>query len=930
MLKSKVTLIGVVIVLVILAAFGALAAIYIYLPVYVEKNLIPDLARKYGISDFQCPVRHIGWRGADLGPLVWGRPDQPALAVDSVRIDYSPRGIYQRRVDQVTVSGLLLAFEGQGGQWSVRGLDFSRLPFAPTAEAPSEGAGQGSRAPLTVDRIRIINTRLELHWQDKIARLPVDVEIDSPDSSGQPWNCRLQAFVFGRPLRLSSTVDLDRKSVSLTFEARQFNPANLHEFFPWPQDLTVAATADVTGRASVAWDPFEITGFHAAATVTDTHVMQGPVGLRNSRDSSGQTTPLDIQIEMSGPDTWQASASPMAVMLPSPLNVSGLSCKIDRGTGLWKAEGQLVVEIEPTGQTAMEAAGIQLMKSLTLPMNFSGQATKENRWRVALNTLPLSSSKNTAKTVRLRAQGLDLSGRTPKLDVSGTIDAADARFEYNLTLPAIAVKGASINGSLASLSVAGKVHLPLAGDRRQASVDYGVRASKAQLHTAEAKLSVADIQIKGLANVGPEETFEISGIIGFNGADLTQGKSGPAAGGINARIPFKWPLEKVAEPGRVTIQHLTANGLDLGGLEATLQQKKNQLVFAGTHVSRLLKGLRFKISANADLLSLPAASGRLETFPSPYLLPPDLDLKRLLPEAEGLKIGGKIDCRGAFSLSPAGPRATIDLSWSGGRVDLTEDHFSMEGIDATLSLADLVAFRSAPRQQLKFSQARLGNIVVENGAVDFQLESARSLFVEKSRFKWCKGSVQIPSVRIVMGDDRYSAVLYCDRINLALLLEQLGAANAEGDGTVNGRIPVHYTKGTIAFDDGFLFSTPGQGGKIRLTGSEVLLAGIPPESVEYGQIDLAREALKDYDYSWVKLNLATEQGTFHLQMQMDGKPAKPLPFALDKQSGRFIRVKTGAQGSVFQGISLDVNFRLPLNKLLRHGKTIGEILKRTQ
>jgi hypothetical protein len=60
-------------------------------------------------------------------------------------------------------------------------------------------------------------------------------------------------------------------------------------------------------------------------------------------------------------------------------------------------------------------------------------------------------------------------------------------------------------------------------------------------------------------------------------------------------------------------------------------------------------------------------------------------------------------------------------------------------------------------------------------------------------------------------------------------------------------------------------------------------------------------------------------------MQMDGKPANTLPFVYNKDLGGFIRVEADSEGSRFQGIRLDVNFRLPLNKLLQYKDLIKMI-----
>jgi hypothetical protein len=105
----------------------------------------------------------------------------------------------------------------------------------------------------------------------------------------------------------------------------------------------------------------------------------------------------------------------------------------------------------------------------------------------------------------------------------------------------------------------------------------------------------------------------------------------------------------------------------------------------------------------------------------------------------------------------------------------------------------------------------------------------------------------------------------------------------------------------------------------------MLTAGIPTNTPQYMQMELAREALKDYDYSWAKLNLTTEGEDFLLRLQFDGKPANTLPFVYKKEIGGFVKVEAGGQGSRFQGIRLDVNFRMPLNKLMQYKDIVNMI-----
>jgi hypothetical protein len=306
-------------------------------------------------------------------------------------------------------------------------------------------------------------------------------------------------------------------------------------------------------------------------------------------------------------------------------------------------------------------------------------------------------------------------------------------------------------------------------------------------------------------------------------------------------------------------------------------------------------------------------------------LPAGYDLGQWVPAARGLALSGTLAALGKATVSRGGLTGALDVSLTGGELTLAEKKIAVTGIATTLHFPELPRLRSGPAQQIRFSRAVMGGIVMEGGSFDVQLESDNTLFVEKGGFAWCGGRVDVQSLRIAAGRPDVSITLYCQRLGLSRLLEQLGTVNARGSGTVNGRIPIAFSKGKVRFDDGFLFSTPGEGGRIQLSGTEILSRGIPEGTPQFAQVDLAREALKDYHYDWAKLGLTTEGENFVMRLQFDGKPAKPLPFVYNKQLGSFVRVEAGASGSLFQGIGLDVNLRLPLNRLLQYKDVVHMI-----
>ena len=105
---------------------------------------------------------------------------------------------------------------------------------------------------------------------------------------------------------------------------------------------------------------------------------------------------------------------------------------------------------------------------------------------------------------------------------------------------------------------------------------------------------------------------------------------------------------------------------------------------------------------------------------------------------------------------------------------------------------------------------------------------------------------------------------------------------------------------------------------IHVSGMENLTAGLPEDAATFGQLKLAEAALKDYEYRWARLGINTEREDLLVTLQMDGKPSGLLPFVYRQELGGFVKAEADFPGANFQGIRLDLNFRFPLDQLIKY------------
>lgn len=406
--------------------------------------------------------------------------------------------------------------------------------------------------------------------------------------------------------------------------------------------------------------------------------------------------------------------------------------------------------------------------------------------------------------------------------------------------------------------------------------------------------------------------------------------SGVVASGFSGTVPLSWPpVEKEGAGGEITMDRLLLNGNDLGGVRLAITQQGRKFILAGSHKSLALEGATLDLQGQ---LGLDAANVffadlglriRRHGFTA-------FDLGRYAGYKDEITMTGEIEGGASLQVKGKNRKGELSVQLHDGRLDMPTRKATVQGINFSLAMPDLLSRRSADAQQLTFAEARLGDLLFQDGRVVYQLLSPDTLFVEGLSLSWSGGRVYSQPLRLKQDRRNYDLVLFCDRLKLSRILEQFGVQDAEGEGTVSGRIPLLVADGKLQFGDGFLFSSPGEGGVIKVRGLDALTAGLPKNSPQFAQLDFAGEALRNFQYNWVKLLLVTEAENLVLQMKLDGQPAQPIPFKYDRALGTFSRLEVGSAGGIRHPIRLDMNLRMPLDKVLGYSGSIRQLYERTQ
>jgi hypothetical protein len=601
-----------------------------------------------------------------------------------------------------------------------------------------------------------------------------------------------------------------------------------------------------------------------------------------------------------------------------------MAATVQPSQGGYKVSGNFIVSLETSPGSTKAFAPLRFKEPFELPAAFTGIFTKIGKWQFNFTSRALK--KPVAKGASFAYDQVHFTTKFPSVNLNANGIEGQISATYKLLLPDVHIRSEAVDIFVPQFVFKGKTNLTRNEPKNLISIiDLDLSGMAMTLNSAKIKLD--NLSVAGKLQRDQKGAQGITAMVQFANTRIEAARGGIQLKQAQGTIPLKFPVGNSAKKGRLSIAAVRYEKLNLGAINAEVQQTASGISFSGKLKNHLIPELSAKFIGESKLAD-PKDFETTAQFEIFYpQTGPEINLGKFLPAASGFTFKGKLLEKGNVIIAKGGLRATAQSTLSNASLRHRQNNIAVEGIQMALFIPDLPKMRSAPGQKLKFARASIGDMNFENGVIDFQIESPRSVLVEKSHFKWCDGKVDAPAIRLKSGIQDYSLILYCDRLNLAKVLEQFGAASVEAKGELNGKIPIRYKKGQLSFQDGFLFTTPGETGKIRMTDTEILTAGIPPDTPQYVQMELARKALEDYDYAWAKLNLTTEGDDLLLNLQLDGKPAKSLPFVYRKDMGGFAKVEAGVQGSTFQGIRLDVNFRLPLNKIMQYKELIQMIQK---
>ena len=923
--KSK-PLVSVLFLLFLLLGTGFFSYSF-FLPRYIEKKILPDLGRQLS-SSLTGRVYNMGFSSADLGGIIIGDRQKPLASIGMIHADYSLSSLLaNKKLGAIRINDLRLNLEISGGKFIIPGLDQEKFGAQQTDPNILKQPDEIS-LPVIADSFQIQNGLISLLYENEHILIPFDLQANiqkKKELNDLPlYRFVLQLQPQGEHIAVEGLIDLAGNKGSVFIAASSFDLNKIISMAGLTPETIIVGNSSVEGKASFSLMPFQLLEAKVTSNPEPVLFRQTPVRFGSTAQMTDEEAAIffDLKNEQ---DLWLMKTR---VAISEPLAVTlELTGSAIREEGNVHGSGNIVLKGFKQNDTQHQHQSLLALKNLQdIQGDFVIDLEKNGEWQATIENSGTKKQKNQSNALHVQFDAATVTTGSPTFVFQGRGDANRNELEGSIIISRVQVEYNEAEMLIPRLSLQASYRQEKNQERQNSvSGDLNLTVHDTQFKkngvSGKADISLqADLKHQLTSDI---QSLQTTGTITISKAEIIHADSSIKLKAIEGKFPWQWPVSGKEISGEIKAANMSFDNFDLGSFSADLRLKEKTYYLEGSYNSSLLPEIIANVSGKAEMTgSGLQAELAAQIDPTPLK---SFHLGKFHSSLDKSYFSGMLGLESSMQFDASGFDGRMQARVQQGRFELPEKKYDVEDFDISLMLPSLPDLRSAPAQKILFRKASAGNVVFEDGMIIWQLESPESIFIEESMFRWAGGRIFTNALRLSPDMKNLSFTIFCDRLRLAELLEQFGVSTAEGEGTVSGRIPVTVGRNTVHFEDGFLYSSPGQGGSVKVAAFDTLAAGIPQNTPLYAQVDFAAEALKNFSYNWVKLLFNTEGEELIMQMQMDGKPVQSLPFRYDSKTGMFQRIENDGQG-INQAIRLDVNFRLPLNRFLGYSGKFQDIM----
>ena len=252
--------------------------------------------------------------------------------------------------------------------------------------------------------------------------------------------------------------------------------------------------------------------------------------------------------------------------------------------------------------------------------------------------------------------------------------------------------------------------------------------------------------------------------------------------------------------------------------------------------------------------------------------------------------------------------AKLPLRGLSARFTAEDKPFAIDGFSVTAGASGIADHVDVSPMHPRARSVSADGFALTNFSASVRM-TEKSLLVTQASAALCGGKVCVYSLVLDHRNLNAGFTLFVDDVETGELLSHLNGFNGSATGRLHGKVRLFVREGgrAVRLSDAFLYSTPGETGKLRLDDPASVTDGLALAGLDEAARGNVANALADLDYSVLRLNL---------------KPGR------DKTATLSTTIRgTATRGDVSVPVDITLNFNGELEQLINTSLGYSSILK---
>ena len=248
-----------------------------------------------------------------------------------------------------------------------------------------------------------------------------------------------------------------------------------------------------------------------------------------------------------------------------------------------------------------------------------------------------------------------------------------------------------------------------------------------------------------------------------------------------------------------------------------------------------------------------------------------------------------------------------DLS---AKLTVGEKEIAIEGLSITPGASGIADRRDISPMFLKVGSLSAAGFTLENLHASIRA-SEKALMITEASADFCGGTINLYSLFLNPQSLNAGFTLFLDEVEAGQALSHFRGFRGEATGRLHGKIRLFVREGgkALRLNDAFLYSTPGETGKLRMLDSTAVTDNLALAGLDDATRANVANALTDLDYSVLKLSLRRGEGkAATLTTRISG---------------------TATRGDTSAPVDITLNFNGELEQIINTGLNLSNQLKGT-